>query len=187
VSRQNGKINPGVAICIALVALAFLLVNSRGCFWTPNLNLYDGPWLGAPWRFLTLSGLLQLILAVWVGLDAQKRGSNGYFWGLLVFVTSIIGLLVYLLWVTDAMEKISQEVHQSRAQTPAGPVVDAVVPACPSCGGDIEDGFKVCPACGKSLRCPGCNKGVRKGWAVCPWCATGLAGPDQSEDSTSNA
>ena len=173
-SKQSGRFQPGLAIVIAVVALAFLLVNSRGCYWMPDLMSHNGGWF-SPWRFLTLSGLLQLILAIWVGVDAQKRGSNGYFWGLLVFVTSIIGLLVYLLWITGSMERISEEVHQSRAQAAPGPVVDAaVVPGCPSCGGDIEDDFKVCPACGKSLRCPGCDKTIRKGWSVCPWCATGL-------------
>lgn len=174
--NQSGRINPGLAIVLAIVAVAFFLLNSRGCYWASGFH--DTRWLTTPWSFLGFSGLLQLILGVWVGVDAQKRGSNGYFWGLLVFFTSIVGLLVYLLWVTDAMEKISQEVHQSKAQAPpGGEVVDAVVPGCPSCGGDVEDDYKVCPACGASLRCPGCDKTIRKGWAVCPWCATRLGGP----------
>jgi RNA polymerase subunit RPABC4/transcription elongation factor Spt4 len=156
-----------LAIVIAILALGFLLFNSRGCYWSPDMVLHGGGWLGAPWRFLTFSGLLQLILGVWVGVDAHKRGSNGYFWGLLVFFTSIIGLLVYLLWVTDAMEKISHEVNQVKAQP-------SEALACPDCGGEVEDGFKACPACGASLRCPECDKPVRRGWNVCPWCTTGL-------------
>ena len=171
---QSGRINPGLAIVLAIVAIAFFAINSRGCYWAPGFH--DTRWFASPLGFLGFSGLLQLILGVWVGVDAQKRGSNGYFWGLLVFFTSIIGLLVYLLWVTDAMEKISHEVNQARAQAPGAAepatVVDAVLPSCPACGGDIEDDFKVCPACGSSLRCPGCDKSVRKGWKVCPWCTT---------------
>ena len=177
--NQSGRINPGLAIVLAIVAVGFFLINSRGCYWAPGIH--DTRWFGAPWHFLTFSGLLQLILGVWVGVDAQKRGSNGYFWGLLVFFTSIIGLLVYLLWVTDAMEKISQEVNQIKAQAPAAAaaaepvtVVDAVLPSCPACGGEVEEGFKACPACGASLRCPGCDKTIRRGWKVCPWCTTRL-------------
>ena len=176
---QSGRINPGLAIVLAIVAIGFFLITSRGCFWAPGFH--DTRWFGAPWHFLTFSGLLQLILGVWVGVDAQKRGSNGYFWGLLVFFTSIIGLLVYLLWVTDAMEKISREVNQARVQAPAVAasaepvtVVDAVLPSCPVCGGEVEDDFKACPACGASLCCPGCDKTIRKGWKVCPWCTTRL-------------
>ncbi len=178
---QSGRINPGLAIVLAIVAVGFFLINSRGCYWGPGIH--DTRWFGAPWQFLGFSGLLQLILGVWVGVDAQKRGSNGYFWGLLVFFTSIIGLLVYLLWITDAMEKISHEVNQAKAQTPAAAVataepvtvVDAVLPSCPACGGEVEEDFKACPACGASLRCPGCDKTIRKGWQVCPWCTTRLS------------
>ena len=174
--NQSGRINPGLAIVLAICALGFLLINSRGCYWVPGFH--DTRWFTMPWGFLGFSGLLQLILGVWVGVDAQKRGSNGYFWGLLVFFTSIVGLLVYLLWVTDAMEKISREVNQVRAQASpvveSGPVVDVVLPSCPACGGEIEDDFKACPTCGVSLRCPGCDKTIRKGWKVCPWCTTRL-------------
>jgi hypothetical protein len=179
--KAIGRINPGLAIVLAVVAVSFLLLNSRGCFWSPGLYLHDGDWFGAPWRLLTLSGLLQIILGVWVGVDAQKRGSNGYFWGLLVFFTSIVGLLVYLLWVTDAMERISQEVNAVKAQAPpnaAAAAVAAVIPACPACGGEVEDGFKACPACGAALSCPGCGKPIRKGWKVCPWCTTQLDRPN---------
>ncbi|NIM62836.1 MAG: hypothetical protein GTO30_14685 [Acidobacteria bacterium] len=164
-----------MAIVLAIVAIAFFVVNSRGCYWTPGIH--DTRLIGAPWGFLGFSGLLQLILGVWVGVDAQKRGSNGYFWGLLVFFTSIIGLLVYLLWVTDAMEKISKEVQQAKAPAAAVEpvtVVDAVLPECPACGGEVEDGFKACPACGAALGCSGCGKTIRKGWKVCPWCTTRL-------------
>ena len=179
--NQSGRINPGLAIVLAIVAVAFFLLNSRGCYWGPGFH--ETRWFTTPWSFLGFSGLLQLILGVWVGVDAQKRGSNGYFWGLLVFFTSIVGLLVYLLWVTDAMEKISHEVNQVKAQSPtastaADPVtvVDAVLPGCPACGGEVEEDFKACPACGASLRCPGCDKTIRKGWQVCPWCTTRLDG-----------
>jgi len=176
---QSGRINPGLAIVLAIVAICFFLITSRGCYWAPGIH--DSRWFGAPWHFLGFSGLLQLVLGVWVGVDAQKRGSNGYFWGLLVFFTSIIGLLVYLLSVTDVMETISHSVNQARTQAPAAAtsaepvtVVDAVLPSCPICGGEVEDDFKACPACGSSLRCPGCDKTIRKGWKVCPWCTTHL-------------
>lgn len=177
-NRQEGRIHPGLAIVLAIFALSFILLTSRGCWVSPGLYLGDRNWFNVSWHFFTFSGLLQLILAVWVGVDAQKRGSNGYLWGLLVFFTSIIGLLVYLLSITDTIERISDRVNQAQAAPaaaepaapPPGPVVDAVVASCPACGGEIEEGFKACPSCGASLRCPGCDKTIRKGWKVCPWC-----------------
>ena len=176
--NENGRINPGLAIVLALVAICILLLNSQACFWSPGMYLDHSGWFSMPWRFFSFSALIQLILAVWVGVDAQKRGSNGYFWGLLVFFTSIVGLLVYLLWITDVMEKISRDVNTGRAPAPAADpvVVDAVLPSCPACGGEVEEDFKACPACGASLRCSGCDKPIRKGWKVCPWCTTPQAG-----------
>ena len=63
---QKGKIQPGLAIVIAILALAFLLVNTRGCLGLPDFGMHRFDWFGAPWRFLTFSGLLQLVLGVWV-------------------------------------------------------------------------------------------------------------------------
>jgi hypothetical protein len=45
---------------------------------------------------LSLMSLINLALAVWVGIDAERRCTQGSLWGLLVFFTSIVALIVYL-------------------------------------------------------------------------------------------
>ncbi|OXN00043.1 SPFH domain-containing protein [Bifidobacterium vansinderenii] len=54
-------------------------------------------------------------------------------------------------------------------------------PKCPNCGQGVQDGWKVCPACGTPLNkpatCPNCNQPVQDGWKVCPACGTALNQP----------
>jgi uncharacterized membrane protein len=41
--------------------------------------------------------IVWIYVLVWVVRDANKRGKNGTFWGLLTFFLGIIGLIIYLL------------------------------------------------------------------------------------------
>ena len=40
---------------------------------------------------------LQIGLAIWVGTNAQKRGTNGLLWGIVVLFTGLLGLILYLI------------------------------------------------------------------------------------------
>ena len=182
--RTSGRIQPGVAVILACIALFILLVNSRGCWnFGPNMH-FDRGWLNFPFfGVLGFSGLIQIGLAAWVGVDAQRRGSNGYLWGLLVFFTPLIGLIVYLLWAGDVLERVSERVQASSTTSEPEPVVDVTASTavdCGLCGERIEREFKVCPSCGAAQRCPGCDKGIQQNWKLCPWCATKLPRPSES-------
>ncbi len=44
--------------------------------------------------------------------------------------------------------------------------------SCSNCGGEVQEGWKMCPFCGTKLelRCPGCNQKMDEAWHVCPFC-----------------
>jgi hypothetical protein len=119
-----------LVVLIALFGAAFLLLPVHGCL-SPWINLHgwDFGWphlLWPPFFGFVGWGLIQLGLAVWVGIDANRRGSNGLLWGLLVFFAPIVGLVVYLLVVPSLGER-----------PPAS--------RCPACRAAMDASFKLCP------------------------------------------
>jgi hypothetical protein len=162
---------------IAMLAVAIVLV-----FWI--FGGISGPFDailgagGATWSVLTgpvgffgVWGLLQIGLAVWVGIDAQKRGSLGLLWGLFVLFTNIVGLIVYLLVVHGGfLSVVSVEAPAAPGVPPPPPAPDAT---CPACSGAIHAEFKHCPHCGHAIErtCASCGAGLQAGWKNCPYCA----------------
>ena len=183
--EPTGRMNTGVAILLALVAIVFLFVNAGGLISLPQgaSHVSIGHWSWNPfgmfYGMLGVTALIQLILAVWVGVDAHRNGANGFLWGVLVFFTPVIGLIVYLLMAHTVARRQGGPDPPPGAQTaaaPARPASPAARETCPSCRGEIEPDYKVCPVCGASLRCSSCDKPIRSGWKVCPYCAVPIAG-----------
>lgn len=44
-----------------------------------------------------IGAIIPLLIAIWVGQDAKKRGMNPIGWGLFVFLILIIGLPAYFI------------------------------------------------------------------------------------------
>ena len=171
---------------IAMLALAIVLV-----FWIfggisgPLSAIFDAG--GAAWSVLTgpigffgVWGLLQIGLAVWVGIDAERRGSLGLLWGLFVLFTNIVGLIVYLLVVhggfLDAVRVDAGDGAAAAPQPPpAPPGPDSV---CPSCSGAVHPAFRHCPHCGHpiELSCASCGAPLQAEWKNCPYCAAPAKG-----------
>jgi Na+/H+-dicarboxylate symporter len=103
--------------------------------------------------FLGLSGIMcfiflipviiGIILAIWVYKDAEKRGSSGILWLLIVLITGIIGLIIWLV----VRPPIGGHPNQATGGASAGRT-------CPSCGRPIPMDASVCPYCGKDFRNP---------------------------------
>ncbi len=128
-------------------------MQGAGGVWPPGLmGLFP---MGLPLFFFVLS----IVIAAWVFNDAEKRGMNGWLWGLLVFFANIIGLVVYLLARNEGI--------------PARPITRE---ACSQCGRPLQPDFLACPYCGAKVKqtCPQCGKVVRTEWKVCPYCAAEL-------------
>jgi len=155
------------------MAMILLMISARGCLfagplWNGGLghwgvgNLLWGTGLfGVGW-------ILFAAIAIWVGIDARNRGSNGLLWGLFVFFAPVIGLVVYLILVTTREEGVA----------PGAGMQWANKHPCARCGTAIQTEFKVCPYCGHSQRCGSCDRPLQAGWKVCPFCGAEVTGPD---------
>jgi hypothetical protein len=99
-------------------------------------------------RLIVLLILFIILLPIWVGMDASWRGMRPFVWGILVFLTSFIGLLAYLI-----------------ARLPAPR-------SCLNCGEKVFGKYLRCPACGVDFlqRCPNCGSKMKPGWQFCPLC-----------------
>lgn len=150
------------------------------------LLLFGGAWLliqspihlGFPRTFLGLfsfTGLLHVVLAVWVGVDAHRRRMNGVLWGLLVCFTSVVGLIVYLIVVQSPTLRNGLPGTQGAA-APHRPGPNGSG-HCGSCGSRVRRHFRHCPHCGQSLgvACPACGQAVSPDWQVCPRCQHALS------------
>ena len=184
-TTRSGRSQTSLIAIVGLAALLMLFLGTRGCWsnW-PGFESMSSPLFGGwgffhHWGLLGLGGILQIALAVWVGVDAQRRGLNGLLWGLLVLFTFIVGLLVYLIVATSMSRNhgassfpLSAGLTAPPATAPAAPAAAAA--SCPSCSAAIEPSFKVCPYCGTALRCANCDLQVQAGWKLCPHCGTTL-------------
>ncbi len=141
--------------------------------WSPWLSLSwtfsGGDWFLPSLSFFCLWMVVQLVLAVWVGIDANRRGMNGFLWGLLVFFTCVVGLLVYLI--------VAQTTAPARAIAGGAPDPAALPEAkCGSCGAAVRPDFRVCPYCGaaRGRDCPQCHRPVEPDWKYCSYCKANL-------------
>ena len=94
--KPPGRTGTGQTVLLALAALLLIVVWLKGCGGFPG-NGHLGWFWPRPYATLGIWGLIQAGLGVWVGVDANRRGLSGVLWGLLVFFTGIVGLIVYLL------------------------------------------------------------------------------------------
>ena len=82
--------------------------------------------------------VIAILIAIWVYKDAEKRGSSGALWLIIVILTGIIGIIIWLV-----------------IRPPIGGKKDATVDTadrrCPNCGRQIPMDAKVCPYCGKDF------------------------------------
>jgi RNA polymerase subunit RPABC4/transcription elongation factor Spt4 len=172
----KGRSNIAVILLIVVVGIAFLTALSMPMLglmrWVPGSGLFGFRHFGFPMLPIGLMSVIQIVLAIWVGIDAQRKGQNGVLWGLLVLFTSVIGLIVYLL-VSPMVS--SRSLGAARNGPTAPPPPPGAV--CPSCHAQVQSDFRVCPHCGASLaRCRQCDRPIRSDWKVCPYCGAALQG-----------
>jgi len=90
--------------------------------------------------FLILGLIIPLVIAIWVGIDAKKRGyssATAFLWFLGVWLVLIVFLPLYLIL-------------RSRRSSP--PLNERDVGVCPYCGRLFKDSPNFCPYCGERLR-----------------------------------
>jgi len=166
-SKKNFTIFILVAAFILFIwgLLPFYMMNSSrsdqslSCTWFGMDNLIKI----APLVLLTIGWFA---VSIWVYRDAEKRKMNGLAWGLLVFIGSFIGLLIYLIVRSDTFNHINKK---------------GITMSCPNCQRVVETTFTYCPNCGSPLRdtCKKCSKEIEADWQICPYCGEKLPSVSQ--------
>jgi len=164
----------GKLALVAIAAILALWIVQNGC---RQIGFTDHSWGAGGWwlpGWLNVFGfgfLIQTGLAVWVGIDAHRRGMQGLLWGLLVFFTSIVGLLVYAIVCTGA-------IGPREGGPELGAVASEPTVACPACARAVRPEYRHCPACGASLSstCRSCGRATDPAWNVCAYCGARLSG-----------
>jgi len=180
-TNQVDRGRSNVAVVVLIVVLGFVLMFAASSsmlgfvHWTPAGGLIQlRPFGFSGFLPLGLMSVIHVVLAIWVGIDANRKGQNGILWGLLVLFTSLIGLIVYLL-ISPMIA--SRTLFPSRNVDPAPGAGRALGAACPNCHAEVQTDFRICPRCGATLaRCGQCDKSIRPDWKVCPYCGTPVAG-----------
>ncbi len=85
--------------------------------------------------------IIAIVIAIWVYRDAEKRGSSGALWLIIVIFTGLIGLIIWLI----VRPPIGGKTAGSTAATGTNDR------RCPNCGRVIPMDANVCPYCGKDF------------------------------------
>ena len=91
--------------------------------------------------FVILWFIIFIAIAIWVYKDAEKRGSSGALWLIIVILLGIIGIIIWLIIRPPIGGKPGQQ------QPGQGRM-------CPNCGRPIPMDAQVCPYCGKKFGQP---------------------------------
>lgn len=89
--------------------------------------------------FVLVWFIIFIAIAIWVYKDAEKRGSSGALWLIIVILLGIIGIIIWLI--------IRPPIggHPQQQQQAAGRM-------CTNCGRPIPMDAQVCPYCGKNFQ-----------------------------------
>ena len=129
---MNKKIKLSI-IVLALVVLSLAISTTVSAAGEAEAGLIGGTIC----LIFLIPIIIGIVLAIWVYKDAEKRGSSGVLWLLIVLVTGIIGLIIWLV----VRPPIGGQPGQQQQQQGPGRV-------CPSCGRPIPMDAQVCPYCG---------------------------------------
>lgn len=135
-------------IGLTLVLVTVSTVTAQYDEWT-----YDDS--ASAWTFWGLTGalcflpvigfIISIVIAIWVYKDAERRGSSGALWLIILLLTNILGLIIWLIVRPPIGGK------QPQTSTAAAPPPASTERRCPSCGRVIPDDARVCPYCGKNF------------------------------------
>lgn len=122
--------------------------------------------------------VLWLSLVYWTFIDADRRGTWRFFWGVVALFFPFIGTLIYVIvrppeYVLDSRERELDLAVMERE-------LRRKVDLCPNCRSVVEKEYLLCPECGWDLKkpCENCGKPLHLNWKTCPYCATAQSKKD---------
>ena len=78
-----------------------------------------------------------ILIAIWVYRDAEKRGSSGALWLIVVIILGLIGIIIWLIVRPPIGGKKNESSKSDRR--------------CPNCGKVIPEDARTCPYCSKKF------------------------------------
>ena len=121
--------------------LAMLAISTIASAQDPGAVLGLG--LAACAIFALVWFVIWILIAIWVYKDAEKRGSSGALWLILVILLGIIGIIIWLVVRPPIGGAPVQQVQQPQQPAPGR--------ACPNCGRAIPMDARACPYCAKKF------------------------------------
>ena len=148
---MNRKITLLILLAICMALFAFLSVEAQTDPYDYDWGGYNEEAAGLAFlggMFCIVGGIvwfiIAILIAIWVYRDAERRGSSGALWLIIVLITGIIGIIIWLIVRPPIGGKPA-----SAAGAPAqGDTVDR---RCPNCGRAIPNDARVCPYCAKKF------------------------------------
>lgn len=135
------RLNKSKKLMIALSCLLFSTLIFGTASAADDLSANNDAWaaLGVGVAALVIFGIIiwlviAILIAIWVYKDAQKRGESGALWLIIVILTSIIGLIIWLV-----------------VRPPIGGKKSESERRCPNCGRPIPMDARICPYCSKKF------------------------------------
>jgi hypothetical protein len=97
--------------------------------------------------------LIALFAGIWVGSDANKRGMNGFGWGIFSFAILIIGLPMYLIErkkhpILNIKNTLNNNII-SESNTTSSP--STIPETCPHCKNPNTKLIRLCEWCGNQI------------------------------------
>ncbi len=83
--------------------------------------------------------IIFIAIAIWVYKDAEKRGSSGALWLIIVILLGILGIIIWLI-IRPPIGGRPQQQQQAAGRM------------CTNCGRPIPMDAQVCPYCGKNFQ-----------------------------------
>ena len=91
--------------------------------------------------FIIIWFVIFILIAIWVYRDAEKRGSSGALWLIIVILLGLIGIIIWLIVRPPIGGK----------PTAQGTTAADSDRRCPNCGRNIPMDARACPYCAKKF------------------------------------
>ena len=132
-----------LALILTSIAIITAVSAYNGYYWddfsSEEATWFFGMSFAICMLFVVIWFIIFIAIAIWVYKDAERRGSSGALWLIIVILLGIIGIIIWLI----VRPPIGGHPKQP------GPGTGRM---CPGCGRPIPMDAQICPYCGKRFQ-----------------------------------